>query len=103
MSLFQLNAEGTVSVHGNLDRDTLAKDFWAMLSASEKSTLTSNGSCLMDLGNVERVDSAGLAWLINAIRHARAQNVSISLADMPEKLQQLAKISDVDTLLPTES
>jgi ABC-type transporter Mla MlaB component len=50
----------------------------------------------------ERADSAGLAWLINAVRDAKQNGVSMSLYKMPEKLRKLAKISDADSFLPVE-
>ncbi len=102
MSLFQVNDKGVVRVHGHLDRETLSKNWWSTLSTSEKSMLERQGKCTFDLAEVERVDSAGLAWLINAIRDGRQNNVEVKLTDAPEKLIKLAKISDVDTLLPVE-
>jgi len=102
VNLFQLGENGIVHIHGNLDRDTLAKNWWDMLSATEKSSLVKEGRCVLDLGDVERIDSAGLAWLINAVRDGKASNVNVVLANAPEKLLKLAKISDVDTLLPVE-
>ncbi|QJR80238.1 STAS domain-containing protein [Alteromonas pelagimontana] len=102
MSLFQLNSNGKVSIHGHLDRDTLAKNWWNMLSSDEKSALQQLKRCVLDLSSVERIDSAGLAWLINAVRDGKKQGVQVILNDVPEKLMKLAKISDVDTLLPLE-
>jgi phospholipid transport system transporter-binding protein len=54
------------------------------------------------LSDVERADSAGLAWLINAVRDAKQNGVSITLHKMPEKLHKLAKISNADGFLPVE-
>lgn len=102
MSLFQVDDKGVIRVHGHLDRDTLAKNWWPSLSSSERSMLEKNSQCTFDLAEVERVDSAGLAWLINAIRDGRQHGVKVQLTDVPEKLMKLAKISDVDTLLPVE-
>tara|TARA_B100002003_G_scaffold220424_1_gene222769 strand:+ start:398 stop:706 length:309 start_codon:yes stop_codon:yes gene_type:complete len=102
VSLFQLGENGIVHIHGHLDRDTLAKNWWDMLSSAEKSALAKQGRCILDLGDVERIDSAGLAWLINAVRDGKGNHVDVVLAQVPEKLLKLAKISDVDTLLPVE-
>ena len=102
MSLFQVSDSGVVHIHGHLDRDTLARNCWDMLSSSEKSSLVKQGKCVLDLSDVERVDSAGLAWLINAVRDGKAHQVDVVLVQVPEKLLKLAKISDVDTLLPVE-
>jgi len=102
VSLFQVNNNGTVTVHGNLDHTTLSQNFWDCMSTQQSSTLTKTGECCIDLSDVERVDSAGLAWLINAIRDGKSRNIKVSLRDLPEKLHKLAKISDVDSLLPVE-
>lgn len=102
MSLIQVNESGNVSVHGCLDQATLAKDFWQVINAKERALLSDNQRCSIDLSDVERVDSAGLAWLINAIRDGKQQGIDVSLLDLPEKLRKLAKISGVDSFLPVE-
>ncbi|MDO6565617.1 STAS domain-containing protein [Alteromonas sp. 1_MG-2023] len=102
MSLFQVNDNAQVSVHGHLDRDTLSKNFWESLTSSQSAILVKAGTCCIDLGDVERVDSAGLAWILNAIRDGKGAGISVSLREPPEKLRKLAKISDVDGFLPVE-
>jgi len=102
VSLFEINDKGNVIVHGQLDRDTLSKNFWETLSSGERSVLQQNKRCCVDLSDVERADSAGLAWLINAVRDAEQNGVSIVLNKMPEKLKKLAKISNADSFLPVE-
>ena len=102
MSLFQVNDSGRVTVHGDLDHSTLSKNFWECMNTQQYSQLTKIGECCIDLSDVERVDSAGLAWLINAIRDGKTRNIKVRLSDLPEKLYKLAKISDVDSLLPVE-
>ena len=102
MSLFEVNDKGNVVVHGHLDRETLSKNFWDSLNGNERSTLINNKRCLVDLSDVERADSARMAWLINPVSDAKQNGVSISLYKMPEKLRKLAKISDADSFLPVE-
>ncbi|MEL7387769.1 MAG: STAS domain-containing protein [Pseudomonadota bacterium] len=102
MSLFEVNDKGNIVVHGHLDRDTLRKNLWESLSQSERDSLQQRKSCTVDLSDVERADSAGLAWLINAVRDAKQNGVSMTLYKMPEKLHKLAKISDADSFLPVE-
>ncbi|BFT29274.1 hypothetical protein D210916BOD24_04500 [Alteromonas sp. D210916BOD_24] len=102
MSLFEVNDKGNIVVHGHLDRDTLSKNLWESLRNSERDLLKKAATCTVDLSDVERADSAGLAWLINAVRDAKQNNVSMTLYKMPEKLQKLAKISDADSFLPVE-
>ncbi|NMH60461.1 STAS domain-containing protein [Alteromonas sp. MYP5] len=98
--MFQVNHNGTVAVKGNLDRDVLNKNWWEMLDAKQRNQLISNQRCVFDLSSVERVDSAGLAWLVNAVRDGRKHGVALNLNDAPAKLVKLAKISEVDRLLP---
>ncbi|MCU7553147.1 STAS domain-containing protein [Alteromonas sp. ASW11-19] len=103
MSLYKLEGNGQVTITGQLDRDTLSRDWWAMLSSAEKRQLTEAGSCLFDLTGVARADSAGLAWLINAIRDTKRHQITLRLQAVPEKVIKLAKISGVDTLLPIDN
>ena len=102
MTIFQLTDKNTVSIQGELDRETLSKNWWSLLSKSEQETLQAQASCVFDLSSVTRVDSAGLAWLVNAIRDSKKHGISVRLQQVPEKLLKLAKISDVDSLLPLE-
>lgn len=102
MSLYEIEGNDTVKITGHLDRDTLSRDWWVMLSSSERSQLQKAGRCNFDLKQVERADSAGLAWIINAVRDARAHDIEVSLHAVPKKVLKLAKISDVDTLLPVK-
>jgi phospholipid transport system transporter-binding protein len=102
VSLIQINGSGNVSVHGCLDQATLSKDFWLAITEQERGQLSSTKRCSIDLSDVERIDTAGLAWLINAIRDGKQQGIDVSLQEMPEKLRKLAKISGVDSFLPVE-
>lgn len=102
MSLFEVNDKGNIVVHGHLDRDTLTDNFWQGLNSKERSTLVNAKQSSIDLGDVERADSAGLAWLINAVRDAKQNGVSITLLNMPEKLHKLAKLSNADSFLPVK-
>nr|WP_203565315.1 STAS domain-containing protein [Alteromonas profundi] len=100
--MIQINESGNVSVHGCLDQASLSKDFWLAISAKEHEMLSTNKRCSIDLSDVERADTAGLAWLINAIRDGKQQGIDVSLQALPEKLRKLAKISGVDSFLPVE-
>lgn len=102
MNLFEVNDKGNVIVHGHLDRDTISANFWETLGSIDRNTLKKSQQCKMDLSDVERADSAGLAWLINAVRDTQQNGVSMTLYKMPEKLHKLAKISDADSFLPVE-
>lgn len=102
MSKFAIESDNTIRISGHLDRDTLVKNWWDELSSEQKQHLKAKARCRFDLACVERADSAGLAWLINAMRDGKHHGVNVTLSAIPEKLLQLAKISDVETYLSVE-
>lgn len=53
----------------------------------------------MNLKEVSRVDSAGLALLLEWLRQARADGRSMTFSALPEKLLAIARLSGVDGLL----
>ncbi|NVK56924.1 MAG: STAS domain-containing protein [Alteromonadaceae bacterium] len=92
----------TISLTGALDRQSLSQDWWKSLSSNEQQQYRHSSHCVMDFSAVERVDTAGLAWTLNAIRDGKAQGVKITLCNLPEKMLKLAKISELDGILPIE-
>lgn len=58
------------------------------------------GQLELDLGGVTRVDSAGLALLIQWMRMARAANCEIRFHRLPEQLLAIARAGELDGLLP---
>ncbi|WP_421133664.1 STAS domain-containing protein [Alteromonas sp. A079] len=102
MSLFQLNDDGNVVVHGDLDQVTLSKNFWDEVTPAQRAKISTQDTLIIDLSDMSRIDSAGLAWLINAIRDGKQLGIQVTLRNIPDKLSKLAKISDVETLLPVE-
>lgn len=91
-----------VVLSGRVDHASLSNDLFAQMDNSQIDTIHRAGTCQIDLGAVDYIDSAGLAWLINAIKYANTQKIALSLVSVPEKLIKLAKISDVDQFLPLE-
>lgn len=54
---------------------------------------------VVNLKNVSRVDSAGLALLLEWLRRARAERQAMTFTDLPDKLLAIARLSGVDGLL----
>jgi len=100
--VFTIESKRNLVISGHLDRDTLTKNWWDCLTGNERAELVKEQHCSFDLTKAQRVDSAGLAWLINAIRDGKRQGISVTLVNLPEKPLQLAKISDVDGFLSVE-
>lgn len=85
-----------------LDREHIKQNWWQLLSAKEREELIRAQRCQLNLGQVKRIDSAGLAWLINAMRDTKQQGIQLQLESIPDKLIKLAKISDVEDFLTVE-
>ncbi len=56
----------------------------------------------VDLTEVDRSDSAGLALLVSWTRQARQQGKQLSFHQIPEQLLGLARVSGVDHILPLD-
>lgn len=85
---------------GDLDRITV-NSAWPS-SVDEIKQAADKQPVTLDLKQVEHVDTAGLAWVINLLRDCSAQNVAFTLKNVPQTLINLAKISDVEALLPLQ-
>jgi phospholipid transport system transporter-binding protein len=57
----------------------------------------------VDLGGVGESDSAGLALLIEWLRMAKQSGKEIHFANVPEQIEALARISEVEDLIGTPS
>lgn len=57
----------------------------------------------LDLSGVTASDSAGLALLIEWISRAQRRDCRLSYSHVPEQVMAVARISDVDKLLPVLS
>jgi phospholipid transport system transporter-binding protein len=91
-----------IQVEGDLDQVSLQKDFWLMLSSSQQQTIESSQKLIFCLKAVSHVDTAGLAWTINALAAFSKHNIVVDIKNMPEKLLNLAKLSNADALLNGE-
>jgi phospholipid transport system transporter-binding protein len=58
-----------------------------------------SGELTLDLQAVPKVDSAGLALLIEWLGAARAKSRSLKYSQPPEALLSLARLSDVEKLI----
>lgn len=81
---------GVCRVSGALGFDTVTQ-----LPAS----LPGDGDVVADLSAVERVDSAGLALLLEWVRTARARGWSVVFQGVPGQLSAIARVSGVDEIL----
>lgn len=82
---------------GALTRATITRAF-----DKKYRSLVNGESITIDLAKVNKIDTAGLAWILLLIELAITKSCKISLVNLPDDLLKLAKLSAVDTLLPIE-
>lgn len=100
--VIELNQDGNemrVVVTGNLDQTSLSKDLLESLSATKREALLNAKAVKLSLKHVEHVDTAGLAWLVNALTSLKSHKVSVEVTDLPSKLLDLANLSNASPLL----
>jgi len=79
---------------------SIAKDWWLSEDKNTLSALNKQLPITFSLKGLTRIDSAGLAWLINIVRDSKSKGFDVFFTDIPDEVTNLAKISDVSTLLP---
>jgi phospholipid transport system transporter-binding protein len=87
--------EGTLFINGELSRYSLA-----LISNTNYSSYFERSEIVIDLSQVTKVDTAGLAWMFYLIEHATSLNCQLSFTHLPIKLDKLITLSGVDGLLP---
>ena len=94
-----MNASSTTqSVTGALTFETVPG-----LYQSSASWFAGAGDLTIDLAQVERTDSAGLALLIEWLRRAQAANRKLRFANIPTQVQTLIRINGLQDALLNRS
>lgn len=68
--------------------------------AQLKRCLSAGGRVSIDCSALERIDSAGLAVLLDTVALAREQGVELRYKALPAGVLRLARLSGVEALLP---
>lgn len=87
--------DGVIHVSGALTLTTAR----AALDATAGAFNGASGALTFDLAGVKESDSAALAVLLEWMRRAAAQRLGLVYRNVPERLGQLARISDLETVL----
>lgn len=86
---------GKIELKGELSYEnvmTLSHDASAMFS--------SKSDLCIDLAGITHTDSAGIALLVEWLSEARHHNQDINFVNVPEQVMEVAKISNLDRVLP---
>ncbi len=79
---------------GDLSRDTVPA-LWNYL----KTWQPKGYELEISLGQVQRVDSAGMVMLIHLIEHAKTSNCHIMLSFVPERVMTLFQLSNIESMM----
>ncbi len=88
-----------VKVFGSLLQSTLINDFVEHIDSAQRKQLFSANEVCVDFSNVERIDTAGLAWVLNMLSSFVQQQIQLSFRNIPEQLLNLASLSNAKELL----
>lgn len=91
----QVAGEGQFRISGDLDYQTIPR-----VLKSSQSMFAGQQSLTIDLSEVNRSNSAGLALLIEWMRFAKAEGCSIKFLNIPEQMHQVAQLCGVEEKLP---
>ncbi len=91
-------AEGNNSLVGELTRHTIMQ-----ISKNNIKQLTSQQCATVNLSQVTRIDTAGLAWIFFLLEQANSVSCQLSFSNIPTKLNKLISLSGVDGFLPVHS
>lgn len=69
------------------------------LLAAADPLFANGGECAIDLGGLEKSDSATVALLLEWKRRARQHDCSLRYTGIPQNLLDIARISQLDSLL----
>ena len=83
-------------ISGELSRYSLA-----LIANNNYSSCFERSSIVVDLSDVTKVDTAGLAWLFYLLEQANKLSCQLSFTNLPVKLYKLITLSGVDGLLPS--
>lgn len=72
----------------------------ALERAAMSGLLTNPGPWHIDLGQVQRADSAGLAVLIEWVRLASERGIDVGFRNMPEQMRAMAHVSGLEAIIP---
>ena len=86
-----------LQVSGSLTMETVASLFNAGLHPD------GDGALVVDLAQVEAVDSAAVSLLLSWLRRAQRDRLALSFANVPDNLLSLARLYGVSEMLPLNS
>ncbi len=69
-----------------------------LIAAGRKQMAASGGSWCVDMAQVSGASSVGVALLLDWVRYANQEGIELRIKSIPELLQPIINISDLDEL-----
>ena len=88
---------GRLEISGELNFDSVAS-LWRKCHTH----FTDHEALDIDLSGVQRSDSAGVALLVDCLRHAHQSGKTIRFFNIPTQMLALARVSSLDQVLPLQ-
>jgi phospholipid transport system transporter-binding protein len=89
--------EGLLAIRGDLDFHSVTIIWDAILKLSPAPVPLD-----VDLANVHRSDSSGVALLVEWLRLARNRQQRIRFVNTPEQMRAIISVAELDNLLPLD-
>ncbi|MGA7799783.1 MAG: STAS domain-containing protein [Gammaproteobacteria bacterium] len=87
--------DGRLYLRGEVTFSTVP-DIWGR----SRALFDTGAEMVVDLRDVERADSAGLALLVEWMRTARRRQTAVRFVNMPAQMLAIARVSSLDQILP---
>jgi len=89
------DGNGGFAIRGELNVESVAA-----LWSESKQRFQGLSVLRIDLTGVSRSDSSGVALLVEWLRQAREAEQELKLVNIPEQMQAIIQVTDLDGLLP---
>ena len=98
MTIISLNiTTSPVELSGELTRHSIMQ-----ITKQSVKKLFLPSSTTLDLAEITRIDTAGLAWLFYLVEQASKGDCELSFINIPTKLDNLIRLSGVEGFLPVK-
>ena len=89
--------DNTLIINGELTRHTISRGFEKASKRFQRETFSK-----VDLTDVSRVDTAGLAWLLSLVENAKKSENQLHFSPVSSDLLKLAKLTGVESFLQAQ-
>ena len=92
-----VNEYGAISISGDLDFQSVPE-----LCQNSAKLFSAQTALRIDLTDVNRCDSSGVALLVEWLRQARSGGQRLEFVNIPMQMQAIIQVTDLEELLPLE-